>query len=222
METATDAGGGPERGIGARAAEAVEDPDSGDGNMYSGDAREVEEADDPDSGGDCDARGDNTSTEEVADDKYGSAGGGRYAEEAVDDTGGGVDGEPGIDAHTTEAAADPDCDVRGGDSDGPDGPDDLNNRNSDEAVSCGSKTKYHSYLIVCCKLWRVIAQTRQPDVTWLRWQPTVQLQRLPSTVTRAQWLAVWWKVATQTLRQAAPRSRQPAVTRKQCQWASQM
>ncbi len=54
---------------------------------------------------------------------------------------------------TTEAAADPDSDtdgdVRGGD--GPDGPDDLNNRiyrNSDAAVSCDSEAMNQSYLIV--------------------------------------------------------------------------
>ncbi len=92
----------------------------------------------------------------MADDKYGSADGGTYAAEAADDTGGCVDGEHGIDAHTTGAAADPDCDtdgdVRGGDSDGPDGPDDLNNRNSDAAVICDSDTMNNSYLIVGCEL----------------------------------------------------------------------
>ncbi len=34
METASDAGGGAERGIGARAAEAAADLDSCNGNMY--------------------------------------------------------------------------------------------------------------------------------------------------------------------------------------------
>jgi hypothetical protein len=113
--------------------------------VHCGNARKVVEADDPDIGGDGDVRSDGAHTEKVAANQNSSSDGGAYAAEEAAYTGGGRGGEPGIDAHATEAAADPasdtDGDVRGCDC--PAGPDD-----SDAAVSDYSYTTINNFLIV--------------------------------------------------------------------------
>jgi hypothetical protein len=90
-------------------------------------------------------RSDGAHTEKVAANQNSSSDGGSYAAEVAACTVGGVGGEPGMDAHTTEAAADPasdtDGDVRGCDC--PAGPDD-----SDAAVSDYSYTTINNFLIV--------------------------------------------------------------------------
>ncbi len=90
-------------------------------------------------------RSDGAHTEKVAANQNSSSDGGAYAAEVAACTVGGVGGEPGMDAHTTEAAADPtsdtDGDVRGGDC--PAGPDD-----SYAAVSDYSYITINNFLIV--------------------------------------------------------------------------